>query len=268
MGLVANVKAINLLQNKQIQLTWDAYAGATSYKVYRRAVPYGTFTFVAAVSAPTLTYTDAPILIPLNEWFFKVAAVTSGGEQALPDLGITCENANAFIEDPFTQTGFPMYPENGQMSFIFEEIRRRHIWGVQLNGEDMVLYKKRYEGTKCPHVGSEDDQCPFPLGNEELATKCYGTGYVGGYYGPLTIKVRRYSVPQKVSIEEQGYDISVAPKFWTIWTPRIESGDFLVTQENKRFEVTDVTPSTTRGLMTKQDISVVLKKPTDIIYKV
>ena len=58
------------------------------------------------------------------------------------------------------------------------------------------------------------------------------------------------------------------PTFWTIYSPSISEGDILIDRQNRRWEVTNTHFFHWRELRTHQDFQVMLKKPTDMIYKV
>lgn len=263
MNLIADLVVVNN-KDKTVTLTWTASSSVSQYKVYKSACPYGTFTELAIVTTIT-TYTDTIDTIPINDWYYEVAEFDGTNVGPVPTYGQTYQNQVIFNTDPFTQASPNFYPSNVDMSFWFEEIRRRNLWILQNDGEDMLLYKKRYEGTKCPYITDDyAEQCPTPLKDPA----CYGTGFVGGYYEPITIKVRRHNAAAKVGLEDVGYRPDMQPRMWTIWAPQITTGDFLVTQENKRFEVLNVDYYTQRGLTFHQEFDVVLKMPNDMIYKV
>ena len=65
----------------QITLIWAAAKGATSYQIYRGTVT-GTETAVTGATSTTTTYTDTG-LISSTKYFYKVAAVNSGGPSPL-----------------------------------------------------------------------------------------------------------------------------------------------------------------------------------------
>jgi hypothetical protein len=265
MELVQNVIISNLLNDREVRITWDALTGATSYKIYRSAIPYDNFTLLASTAA--LTYTDTPNLIPINEWYYYVVGYDGASEGPAPSVGVTFIDYSIFDTDPFTETTY-QYPENSEMEFYFEEIRRRDLWMLQNDGEDMTLMKRRYEGTKCPLIESEYDQCPYPLGYPIGTSVCYGTGYLGGYYDPLTLKVRRIDADKKITTDISGLRIEMPPRLWTIWTPRIATGDFFVDSSNRRWEVKSVHPYLWRGLILHQDFEVDLKGTNEMLYRI
>lgn len=268
MNLVNNVVVTNLKSSNQIKITWDASADSsvTAYRIYRGVSPYHVSTLVTTVSVPTVMYTDTPTLIPINEYYYKVAEYDGSSEGPLPTYGVTCIDYDAWTNSPFTDQSPHTYPSNDSMLFYLEEIRRRNLWLLEQNGEPMTLMKKRYEGTRCSHIDTTtgEEQCPYPL----KAPACYGTGFVGGYYSAISIKVRRASTSRTVGINEVGFRVGMKPRMWTIWSPSVDVGDFLVDQMNRRFEVVSKEVGSARGLDFHQDFEVNLASPRDMIMKV
>lgn len=267
MQLITNVVITNLKVNKQVKIDWSASTTTAilGYKVYRSAVPYANYTLVATVGIGVVTYTDTPKLLPYNEWYYKVVEYDITGDGPSPTYGSTYIDELAFVKNPLI--GFPDFadlPLNDEMKYYFDTIRTRDMYQLQNDGETMTLYKRKYEGTPCSNYVSEDGQCRAPL----ASPACYGTGFVGGYYDPLDIMVRIHDVNSAIQIKDVGYRLDMKPRMWTIWVPRIRTGDFLVTQENKRYEVVNTHAYTWRGMITHQDFEVVLKAPNDIIYRV
>ena len=266
MNLVQNVVVTNLKVNRQVRITWNASTtpGITGYKVYKSGVPYASFSLIATLPTTTTSYIDVIETLPIGEWFYEVCEYTGATLGPVPAYGQTYENLKAWVQDPFTGPP-PVYPTNPQMDYWLEEIRRRNVWLLQQDGEDMLLYKRRFEGTACPKWDDGLQQCSFPL---DRATPCYGTGYVGGYYPAYNLKIRRIVTPFTLNVAGVGYKLDMKPRMWTVWAPRINAGDFVVTQENKRYMITDVQQHTVRGLILHQDMDMELRLPTDMIYKV
>ena len=271
MELVQNVKVTNLLNNNQIEITWDIGTNTdyTKFAIYRSAVSYDNFVKIAEVPNTQNSYIDTLLdVMPINEWWYKVAQVNDSGEIGpVPQEGLLFTVYNAFdiprIVGPF-QTPLPT---DQDMKYYFQEIRSRNLWMLQNDGEPMYLLKKKYSGTPCPLIDDADgsDQCPRPL---DKIHPCYGTGYLGGYYPALKIMIRRWNQQRGIPINTVGYELEMNPTMWTIYSPKITEGDILVDVENRRWEVHNTHVYHWRELITHQEFTVMLKKPSDIIYKV
>ena len=269
MNLIANTVVVNDLNNKKVTISWDADSdpSTTNYRIYRSAIPYGTFALIATVNSSTLSYQDTIPLIPYNEYFYYVVAY-NGSEGARPQYGMTFRDEQAMAKDPFTDQSPYVYPDYSDMQFFFEEIRRRHLWLLEQDGENVKLLKRRFEGTKCPLVESESEQCPNPLGKPIGTNACYGTNFVGGFYPYLDIKMRIGLANTGLGLQNEGFRIANKPKLWTIYVPIINVGDLIITQENKRYEIVNTLRTAQRGMLLHQECEVELLSASDIRYKV
>ena len=271
MRLVENVVVTNELNNDTVKISWDIGHNDDfdKFYIYRSPVSYSSFTKIAEVDKSVNEYQDTlPDILPVNEWYYKVAqADDEGNVGELPFEGTLFTNYDAFNVPRITGPFQTPLPTDQDMKYYFNEIRSRNLWILQNDGEPMILLKKKYTGTPCPLIDDADgsDQCPRPLDKEH---PCYGTGFVGGYYPSLQIMARRINQQRTIPLNEVGIEMDMRPTLWTIYTPRITEGDILIDRENRRWEVTDVHRYHWRELITHQNFQVMLKKPTDIIYKI
>lgn len=262
-----------LYNNKTVRISWDASTtpGINGFAIWKSPIPYGTFTLVTTVDSNTTYYTDTITLIPYGEWFYYVTEYVSAGPSygPRPTYGTTYINPLAWSQDPFTDQSPYFYFDNTDMSFYLEEIRRRNLALLEQDGEPFKLLKRRYSGTPCPLLRSEaGTQCPNPLGKPIGTSACYGTGYLGGYYDTLDIKIRVGLATNAVTQQSEGFRISDKPKMWTIYAPSIVTGDLLVSQENFRYEVINVLQTKARGMILHQEMEVQRLDMSDIKMKV
>lgn len=281
-------------------LTWDANVESdiASYNIYRSYVPYGNFVKITEVTHPTITYTDQTTLssspsVPGDstgitqtidgQWYYRISAVSSLSEESELSEAVSYEETEAFDSNIFTSSytvgtmsfdfspdDYCDLPDNEDLKDYFDRIRAQGLWMLMNNGQDVWLYKRRKEGTKCPLWEDDAEQCSHPLGiNNNLENACYGTGILGGYYDPVKIRIRLVSSLSKVSIEREGMRIINTPRSWTIWAPRVSNFDFIITSDGNRYEITNVNSHRSRGgLITHQDFDVIRKWETDLIYHV
>lgn len=272
MKLVENVQVENLLNNNQVKITWDIDTESTDYTkfaIMRSPVSYANFVKIAEVPKTENYYEDTiPDITPVNDWYYKVVEMDDNGNLGPESAeGVMFTKYNAFdttrIVGPF-QTPLPT---DQDMKYYFNEIRSRNLWMLQNDGEPMTLLKRKYTGTVCPCIDDADgsDQCPTPLNKQ---APCYGTGFLGGYYPALKIMIRRWNQNRAIPTNTVGFEIDTKPTMWTIYTPIITEGDILIDGENRRWEITDTHVYRWRELITHQEFQVMLKKPSDIIYKV
>lgn len=277
MNLITNIQAAHLLNNNTIRITWDASttAGVTEYKIYRAAVPFSSAkTLIATVSAPTIQYDDVIQIIPIQEWYYWVAESDGSNIGPMDLTGKLNVKENVFDVSPFTPIIIDgvteTYPDDEDMDYFFQRMRYDVQWECDMQGEIFKLLKMRREGTYCPLITYDDgsEQCPHPLGDPVGINACYGTGFTGGYYPAVDIKIKRLDANRILQLGSVGFNTENKPQFETIWTPRLASGDMIIDQMNQRWEIIEVTSIHFRGLVTVQKFTAELKQPRDIIYRV
>jgi fibronectin type 3 domain-containing protein len=98
----------------QINLSWTASSGAKSYSVYRGTSPGGEGTTPLALNITGASYLDASVTAG-TKYFYKVAAVNTGGTSALSTeasatpkpaapMGLTATKGNAAVILQWTAT--------------------------------------------------------------------------------------------------------------------------------------------------------------------
>ena len=296
--VVNELDMTNARRSESNLLTWTANTetNIVKYNVYRNYMPYGTFLSIGEVVSPIVTYTDDTTLTTTpfmpgdanglfqtldGMWYYRVSAVNDLDEESDLTDPISYIESEAYSNDTLFSDGYSVggidigysggtscdMPGNDDMLDYFNQIRDRKIWLLLQNGQEVWLYKRRQEGTKCPHwndIGS----CSAPLGTKinNYEDACYGTGYIGGYYDPVKINIRYISSISRVAIESAGMRVDNKPKGWTIWTPNLSNMDFIITQDGHRYEIMDVNPYRVRGgLITHQDFSLIRKWKGDFV---
>lgn len=124
--------------------------------------------------------------------------------------------------------------------FRFLDIRNRLRWLMAMGGERVFLYKRRVTGKVCSNFDVVRRQHRV-----DLVDDCYGTNFVGGYYGPFDITVSLSTVaPQRIKIYEQG---GLRREFistcWALWEPLLSNKDFIVRRNNQRLWITNIQQS-------------------------
>jgi len=142
--------------------------------------------------------------------------------------------------------------DKAEIEYYFDEMRRRQVSIVLLQGEDVLLLPRLKVGTRCPFWRSEEEQCSSPL---DSRAKCYNTGWVGGYHTAITIKIVFPPANRTSVVYEEGVRKEYKPRPWTIHTPQIHERDLLIQRSSGlRYEVLDVSQITFRGLPMHQEI--------------
>ena len=145
----------------------------------------------------------------------------------------------------------------------FLEIRHRYLWLLSMGGERVLLLKKKYYGTRCPNF----DQVR-KTNEQHNDTICYGTGWVGGYFKPVEIVCSLMTGgPEYVPVQDNGLIRIYNPHSWTIWEPRLTSGDIIIRKNNQRFIVVSTYARRWKSYVTRQDFELSEVERNHIVYQ-
>jgi hypothetical protein len=146
----------------------------------------------------------------------------------------------------------------------FLEIRNRNKWLLEMGGERVLLYKRKYTGTRCSNF-DQVRKTNQQHGQDEI---CYGTGFVGGYFKPIEIFVSLISgSPEQITIEEYGRKRTFTPRSWTLWEPLLTNGDLIVRRNNQRLWIQNVTVRRWKHFVTHQDFETAEVERNHPVYK-
>ena len=316
---IDNVQIINLdTYTRGRTVTWDLSAaegitgatGITGYNVYRSEVSYADYEKLNTNLLPpgTTHYSDTVPVTPVTpfQWWYKVTSVNRALEEgslteAFPAVD---QDINVFINTPY-QTIEPKalseqnktFPHDGNTFQTlpstninprwFLEIRKRHIWLLEVGGKEVFLIKRRYSGKHELPVSGYTGSPPIPdlppgtsfdplrwqhrqAATDTSVDNTYGVGYLGGYHTPFRILVSFINPATRSSkITMYGVESDFEPSNWTIWEPNILDHDIIVRPDNnERYEVLNVTRSNWRGLILHQRFELKLIEPSNIIYRI
>ena len=255
------------------KISWSANPLATEYKIYRSRVPYGEATLIATTS--DLEYIDENFeIIDGTECYYRVSSVRDGVEspisryQSAPNTteymatteGTWTDSNNTRL-DPHDNK----YP-NGESSYIgtnylplnvlrryqFNKILRDELWILQDCGEPIYLIKKKRVNYS---TDTEDDN--RRVGRKDIVQ----------YYEPIIIWSHIASPGQTHIVSYRGAALEKNSRSWTIYTPQLIDGDLIITKDNKRWEIQNVTYQRSwRGSTTWQAYDLKEFPITDPIY--
>lgn len=89
--------------SSQINLTWDAISGATSYYLYRATSYYGTYSNIAQLSTPSYSNTGLAVN---TAYYYKVQAVNSAGSSGYSAVAYATTTGSSSNSVPTTPTNF------------------------------------------------------------------------------------------------------------------------------------------------------------------
>lgn len=263
------------------KISWSANPLATSYKIYRNRVPYGEAELIATTSE--LEYVDENFqIIDGTECYYRVSSVMGSDSdesdevkeselsryQGAPNTTEYMETTAGTWTDSNNTRWDPhdnKYP-NGESSYIgtnylplnvlrryqFNKIVRDELWLLQDRGEPIYLIKKK-------RVNYSEDR--------EDDDRRVGRKNIVQYYPPIVIWASIASPGQTHIATFKGSAIERTTRSWTIYTPRLDDGDIIITKDNKRWEIQDVVYQRSwRGSVTWQQFTPKVFPVTDPIY--
>lgn len=266
----------NLCQGIQgkYKISWTANPLATNYKIYRNRVPYGQAELIATTS--DLEYIDENFeIIDGTECWYRVSSVDINNNESPLSRYQGAPNTTEYMEtsagtwtdsnntrwDPHDNK----YP-NGESSYIgtnylplnvlrryqFNKILRDELWILQDCGEPIYLIKKKRVNYS---TDTEDDN--RRVGRKDIVQ----------YYEPIIIWSHLASPGQTHIVSYRGAALEKNSRSWTIYTPQICDGDLIITKDNKRWEIQNVTyQKSWRGSTTWQAFDLKEFPITDPIY--
>lgn len=143
-----------------------------------------------------------------------------------------------------------------------------HVYSMYLDVIDnanMVLLKRKRTGRRCDCY---DDVRGSRL--EDRCEGCFGTGYIGGYYGPKEVKVNYLNAASKQEgVNVRGTFEETSPlQLWTTNYPLIQENDVLIdTLTCVRYVVVNWQPSYKSGFLIRQTIQVTKLPESSKLYK-
>lgn len=266
------------------KISWTASPLATSYRVYRSRVPYGQAELITETSELEYIDEDFPI-IDGTDVFFRVSSVrTLPSESDESDEVSTESELSRFQSAPNTTEYMETtagtwtdsnntrwdphdnkYP-NGESSYIgtnylplnvlrryqFNKILRDELWILQDCGEPIYLIKKK-------RVNYSEDR--------EDDDRRVGRKNIVQYYEPIIIWSHLASPGQTHVVTYRGTALEKNSRSWTIYTPQLQDGDIVISKDNKRWEIQNVTfQRSWRGSTSWQQFDLKEFPVTDPIY--
>ena len=147
----------------------------------------------------------------------------------------------------------------------FLDIRNKYKWMLEMGAERVLLYKRKWSGTRCPLY----DKVRRRSQRHGQDTICFGTGWVGGYFKPVEIASSLITggIEQAV-IEDWGRRRIYNTRSWTLWEPLLQNGDFIVRRNNQRLWITSTYQRRWKHFVTRQDFETKEVDRGDPIYKI
>ena len=285
-------------QYNTVQATWPTIAGANTYSVY---AGFSLFVTQAELKVTQAATTYAFQFTPTVPTDLVPQIWVKANFPSAPSVYIQAEPANVEAnKDYFGRADNPLEPshsaivgDNDYMRFIAAEIRRRAILMLQNDGEEFLIYMRRWSGTYCncnqvdanltsgadviqggledPNkgIGAEPDLSADPQGDAlARCPRCFGTGIVGAYYPGVATRMRYGNLPPR-AIVYKNFAIDLPHNFntWTVWEPKLHARDLVRRVKTAEvFEVENPARGEWRGVPFHQEAKLNLLPPGDARY--
>jgi len=190
--------------------------------------------------------------------FYRVTTVAIDPTGTMP---------SGYVETPLGYSR-PVTPMNVEdLDYIWREAIKRNQWMLEQGGERVKLFIRRVTGIPCP---CQWDARLFEFMEQPLSNceDCYGTGYVGGYEGPIDMIISPDESERSVRQTPMGRKLEHQYETWTGPSPMLSQRDFIVKQNGERYSVGPVRRPTVRGHILQQHFNIGYLDECDIRYSV
>jgi len=160
----------------------------------------------------------------------------------------------------------PIFPLDTEVQdYIWKEAIKRNRWILEQGGERVKLFIRRVTGISCT---CQWDPTEFTLAKQpyNYCSCCYGTGFVGGYEGPIDLIIAPEEADRRVTQTPNGRRLESTYEVWTGPRPMISQRDFIVKQNGERFSVGAVRRTQVRGATLQQAFTIGYLDEKDIRY--
>lgn len=254
-GRIAPVSRV-LGQSGEIDLDPDpVWNPATENYVYP-PIPKADGTSVVTVSYRYSRLNLVTALDANSKVFYRLTTVA---------VDPTGTSPSGLVETPLGYSE-PLSALNSEKTdYIWTEAIRRNRWILEQGGERVKLFIRRVTGVPCP---CQWDVAVFAFAKQpyNYCSCCYGTGFLGGYEGPIDIIVAPDESERRVTQTPMGRRLENTYEVWTGPRPMLSQRDFIVKQNGERFSVGPVRRTQVRGYTLQQAFSIGNLDEKDIRY--
>ncbi|MDO8640301.1 MAG: hypothetical protein Q7R33_02055 [Nitrosarchaeum sp.] len=193
----------------------------------------------------TYQYTISKIYLKLSKSpFYKVTAVLSDNSETRLEW---CPAVTVEAE---------------KIDYMYLEAIRRNSWLLDQTGERVLLFLRKTTGVKCECLKRDERTHNQPkVGPCKI---CWGTGFVGGYEGPVEIRIAPFKTDQKINMTDRGMKLLNVEDTWTTISPTISQRDFLVRRNSQLYAIGPISQPKIKGVGVQQHFSVESLDSTDI----
>lgn len=219
---------------------------------------------------PVLPNADGTTAVTVTYWYNRNLVKTDLERTTqvfyrLTTVALDPTSPSGYVETPLSYSPPVSVAQVETMDYIWREGVRRNNWILQQGGERVKLFKRKVSGIMCPCRIDERTLEYLQQPSNRCAT-CFGTGFVGGYDGPIDIILAPDDAERRVSQSPNGRRLEHSYEVWTGPSPMVTQRDFIVKQTNERYSIGPVRRPAHRGLPLQQHFNIGYLDEQDIRY--
>lgn len=182
------------------------------------------------------------------------------------------ENGNPLTPSGFIETPLNLCPavcshQIETMDWMWREAIRRNNWILEQGGEQVKVMIRKTSGIVCYH-GHDPKSVELQQHPVNRCTRCFGTGFLGGYEGPYDLIISPDDAERRVQQGPNGRNLVHTQEVFTGPSPLLTQRDFLIRQTNERYSIGPVRKPSARGNVMQQHFSIGYLDEQDIRYLV
>jgi hypothetical protein len=149
---------------------------------------------------------------------------------------------------------------------VFREIVRRKrisMNNTRYSGRDFRVFKRRTWGTHCPDCWDSSLQ----RSTDSSCTTCYGTGWLNGYYNPVSFRGMKNTSPKLSQINMFGEWKPSDSLLYTLGYPPLKPKDIIADDMDFLWTVVQVRSVERLGYVVEQNAQIALLAQDELLYK-
>jgi len=221
---------------------------------------------------PLLPKEDGTSAVTVTYWYNQNLVKTNLERSTqifyrLTTVALDPTSPSGYIETPLGYSPPMSVAMVESYDYIWREAVRRNTWILQQGGERVKLFKQKVSGIPCP-CRVDERTLEYNQQPSNRCATCFGTGWVGGYDGPIDIIIAPDDAERRVTQTPNGRRLEHAYEVWTGPSPAITQRDFIVKQTNERYSIGAVRRPASRGLPLQQHFNIGYLDEQDIRYRI
>lgn len=221
---------------------------------------------------PVLPKADGTSVVTVTYWYNRNLVKTDLDRTTqtfyrLTTVAIDPTSPSGYIETPLGYSPPVSVAQVETFDYIWREAVRRNSWILQQGGERVKLFKKKVSGIRCP-CRIDERTLEYQQQPDNRCQTCFGTGFVGGYDGPVDIIIAPDEADRRITQTPIGRRMEHTYEVWTGPSPAITQRDFVVKQTGERYSIGPVRRPAHRGLPLQQHFTIGYLDEQDIRYRI